>query len=127
VQLQQQAQHTPSPDVQPPPGGDEEDEGYISPTSDLLPDYLRLHFDDSTGLMMGKTKSKVMYLLMKAKYRYAMEQRETLSEQLKDARAELDKEKLDKESALDELFRQMLGCVAFLQKAFQRSFINIWM
>lgn len=70
---------------------------------------------------MGKPKSKVMYLLMKAKYRYAMEQHENLSDQLKDVRAELDRLKTEKESALDELLRQMLGCVAFQPNRFNGS------
>jgi hypothetical protein len=49
----------------------------------------------------------VMYLLMKAKHKYALEQHESLLEELRVARAELKKEKEDKEGTLDDFLRGM--------------------
>jgi hypothetical protein len=58
---------------------------------------------------MGHTPAKVMYLVMKAKHRYALQQNEQLQERLKATRSELRKEKGEKEHALDDLLRRMLG------------------
>lgn len=71
------------------------------------------HYDRSTGLVMGESKSKVMYLLMKAKHRYLMEQNDSLSEELSELKAELEREKVEKDSALDELLHRTLGCVVW--------------
>jgi len=54
----------------------------------------------------------VMYLLMKAKHRYALEQHESLLEELRVARAEMKKEKEEKERALDEFLRGMFDMQA---------------
>lgn len=103
---QLQPQHTPSPDVQ----GDEEEDGYTSSASDILPVHLQEKLDESTGLIMGYTPTKVMYLLMKAKHQYALQQHELLLEQLKATKLEMRKEKGEKEGALDDLLQRMLGC-----------------
>ena len=50
-----------------------------------------------------------MYLLMKAKHRYALEQHESLLEELRVARAELKKEKEEKEGTLDDFLRGTFG------------------
>lgn len=92
-------------------GGMEEEEGYMSSASDGLPASLMARFDSSTGLVMGKSKVKVMYLVMKAKHRFAAEQNDSLSEELRELRVELEREKVEKESALDELLQRTLGCV----------------
>lgn len=52
-----------------------------------------------------------MYLCMKAKQRFALEEHSKLSEQLREAKNDLRKEKEEKEGALDLLLRRMLGCV----------------
>lgn len=82
----------------------------------MLPPSLLVHYDESTGLVMGKPRTKAMYLLMKAKHRYAAEQHDILSGELRNARAQLEHEKLEKESALNEVLQRMLGCaiISFL-------------
>jgi len=103
---QLQPQHTPSPDEQ----GDEEEDGYTSSASDMLPPHLQEKLDESTGLIMGHTPTKVMYLLMKAKHGYALQQHELLLEQLRVTKLEMRKEKGEKEQVLDDLLQRMLGC-----------------
>ena len=50
-----------------------------------------------------------MYLLMKAKHRYALEQHEELIEQLRVMKKEKEREKELKEEALDQYFRAIAG------------------
>jgi len=50
-----------------------------------------------------------MYLLMKAKHRYALEQHEQLLEELRVMRAELKKEREEKEAAVDKVLRGIFG------------------
>jgi hypothetical protein len=111
LQLQTHAAHTPSPSTQQQAGGIEDEDGYVSSASDGLPDSLMAHYDRSTGLVMGESKSRVMYLLMKAKHRYVMEQNDSLSEELRGLKIELEREKMEKDGALDELLHRTLGCV----------------
>ena len=54
----------------------------------------------------------VMYLLMKAKHRYALEQHEELIEQLRVIKKEKEREKELKEEALDQYFRAIAGYVS---------------
>ncbi|KAF8804010.1 hypothetical protein BYT27DRAFT_6705470 [Phlegmacium glaucopus] len=96
--------NTPTPDMQP---GEEED-GYTSSSSDNLPPHLQSLYDDKTDLVLGRSPAMVMYLLMKAKHHCAVEQHEELSEQLKVVKAELKKEKDEKEASLDQFFQVML-------------------
>jgi len=110
VQMQAQAVDTPTSGGQ--GGGMEEEEGYMSSASDGLPASLMARLDSSTGLVMGKSKTKVMYLVMKAKHRYVTEQNDSLSDELRDLRVELEREKAEKESALDELLHRTLGSEA---------------
>lgn len=51
----------------------------------------------------------VMYLLMKAKHRYALEQHEELIEQLRVMKKEKEREKELKEEALDQYLRVIAG------------------
>ncbi|KAH9475199.1 INO80 complex subunit 1 [Psilocybe cubensis] len=97
------SQYAPSPE-----GGEEEDEDSSS-SEDILPPHLQEHFDESTGLVLGRTPAKAMYLCMKAKQRFAMEEHEKLVEQLREAKNILKREKEEKEGALDLLLRRMLG------------------
>lgn len=110
MQLQTQAAHTPTSGAQ--GGGIEDEDGYISSASDGLPTSLMVHYDRSTGLVMGESKSKVMYLLMKSKHRYVMEQNDSLSEELRELKMELEREKMEKDSTLDELLHRTVGWVA---------------
>jgi len=100
--------------------GDEED-GYTSSASDTLPAHLQEKINEKTGLIMGHTPEKVMYLVMKAKHRFALEQNEQLQERLKATKSEVRKEKGKRDHALDDLLRRMLGyalylCFLFLQR-----------
>jgi hypothetical protein len=111
-QVQLQA-HTPTSGPQQQGGEIEDEDGYMSSASDGLPASLMVHYDRSTGLVMGESKSKVMYLLMKAKHRYVMEQNDSLSDELRELKVELEREKVEKDGALDELLHRTLGCVLF--------------
>lgn len=93
---------------------DEDDAGYSSSSStsssnDTLPNHLVQHYDNTTGLVMGRTPAKAMYLCMKAKYRHAMEQNEGLQEQLRVMKAEGKRERELKEEVLDKVLRRVLG------------------
>lgn len=78
-----------------------------------MPVHLLQHYVPETNLVLGRSPSMVMYLLMKAKHRYALEQHESLIEELRVTKAELKKEKEDKERALDALLAGLFGCVYF--------------
>lgn len=102
---QLQNRHSPSPE-------DEEEDGYASPSSEFLPPSLQAHFDENTGLVLGRTPAKVMYLVMKAKHRYVLDQHEQLKEQMRIMKDAVDAERNIKERTLDDLFHQMLGYAA---------------
>lgn len=87
----------------------DDDEGYTSSSSDVLPAHLMSHYEPSTNLVLGRLPAMVMYLLMKAKHRYALEQHEQLLEELRVVRAELKREKEEKEGALDRVLRGVFG------------------
>jgi len=80
-------------------------------SADTLPDYLAQQLDPQTGLIRGRTPAMVMYLLMKARHRYASEQHELLLEELKITRQELQRVRDEKERALDDVFRGYFGFV----------------
>ncbi|KAF5388073.1 hypothetical protein D9615_000587 [Tricholomella constricta] len=87
----------------------EDDEGYNSSASETLPAHLLPHYVPETNLVLGRSPSMVMYLLMKAKHRYALEQHESLLEELRVTKSELKKERDEKEAALDQLLGNMFG------------------
>ncbi|KAG5652663.1 hypothetical protein H0H81_004155 [Sphagnurus paluster] len=88
---------------------DQDDEVYNSSASDILPASLAAHYSPETDLVHGRSRSKVMYLVMKAKHRYALEQQEALLEALRVTKAELKKEKDAKEAALDDVLGSVFG------------------
>ncbi|KAF8742574.1 hypothetical protein AX14_003608 [Amanita brunnescens Koide BX004] len=90
----------------PRPG--EEVDGDSSP-EDYLPAHLAQHLEPETGLVMGRTPAMIMYLLMKAKHRYALKENESLLEELRVARAELKREKDQKEMMLDRYLLSAFG------------------
>ncbi|KAF8633125.1 hypothetical protein AX15_001505 [Amanita polypyramis BW_CC] len=92
----------------PRPGGAEEGDGDSS-SDDYLPAQLAQHYMSDTGLVMGRTPAMVMYLLMKAKHRYALKEHEFLLEELRVARAELKREKEEKELILDQYLINAFG------------------
>ncbi|KAF7356362.1 INO80 complex subunit 1 [Mycena venus] len=93
-----------------PPRVVEDDD--VMPSVDTLPPYLRARYNATDNLVNGRTPAMVMYLLMKAKHRYAAAQHQHLLEELRVVRAELKREKDEKEVALDSLLRGYFGAQA---------------
>jgi len=91
----------------PRPGGEDRDGD--SSSEDSLPAYLAQHFMPETGLVMGRTPAMAMYLLMKAKHKYALKEHESLLEELRVARVELKREKEQKEIMLDRFLVNAFG------------------
>ncbi|PCH34634.1 hypothetical protein WOLCODRAFT_139478 [Wolfiporia cocos MD-104 SS10] len=79
------------------------------PDEDDLPTYLMAQQDKATGLIMGRSPAMVRYLIMKAKYRYALEQHEALVEDLRTLRHEERCWRERKDLVLDELLQQQFG------------------
>ncbi|THV03913.1 hypothetical protein K435DRAFT_962246 [Dendrothele bispora CBS 962.96] len=90
-------------------GNGEEDDGYLSSSSDTLPPQLMASYDAATNTIMGRSPEMVMYLLAKAKHRFAMEQNDLLKKELRLAQLELSKAREDKERALDQVLREAFG------------------
>ncbi|KAG6880173.1 hypothetical protein C0992_004625 [Termitomyces sp. T32_za158] len=88
--------------------GPDDDDGYNS-GSDVLPEYLQNQYDRETNTIQGRSPAMVMYLLMKAKHRYALEQHESLLEELGLAKAELQEQRDRKDATLDQLLGTMFG------------------
>jgi hypothetical protein len=86
-----------------------EDDDDVLASVDTLPPHLRSRYNAAENLVMGRPPAMVMYLLMKAKHRYAVQQHEQLQEELRIIRAELKKERDEKELALDSLLRGYFG------------------
>lgn len=76
---------------------------------DLLPDHLRTQFDATTGTIKGRTPYQVLYLLTKAKYKYARDQQEELVEELAKAEMEMSRLADGKERLVDEVLRALGG------------------
>ncbi|KAJ6534669.1 hypothetical protein DFH09DRAFT_1249974 [Mycena vulgaris] len=100
-----------SPGVRSPPRTVEEEEDVAS-TVEALPPHLRARYSAADNQVMGRSPAMVMYLLAKAKHRYALQQHEQLLEELRVIRGELKKEKDEKELALDSLLRGYFGSSA---------------
>ncbi|KAH7905929.1 hypothetical protein BJ138DRAFT_1017006 [Hygrophoropsis aurantiaca] len=78
----------------------------VSPT---LPPHLARLIDPNTGLLMGRSPSQVLYVVEKAKLRYALETHAGLIEELRVVRAEVRHEQAAKEAMLDDLLRESFG------------------
>ncbi|KAG6817834.1 hypothetical protein H0H87_001666 [Tephrocybe sp. NHM501043] len=91
-----------------PPGVglNDDDDGY---GSDTLPEYLLQKYDPETKKILGRSPDMVMYLLMKAKYRYALQQQELLINDLHNIKQELQRQRDEKDAALDQLLATMFG------------------
>ncbi|KAK0489810.1 hypothetical protein EDD18DRAFT_1188514 [Armillaria luteobubalina] len=91
--------------------GGEDDEGYKSSgsSSDVIPPHLRVHLEPGTGRILGRSQEQVLYLLMKAKMRYAQEQNEALQEELRVVRVEMRREREEKERVVDCVLRGLFG------------------
>ncbi|KAG5728474.1 Zinc finger protein [Termitomyces sp. T112] len=86
-------------------GPDDDDSNNSGP--DVLPEYLQKQYDPETQTIQGRSPAMVMYLLMKAKHRYALEQHESLLEELRLAKLELQDQRDRKDAALDQLLGSM--------------------
>ncbi|KAK7036730.1 hypothetical protein VNI00_011395 [Paramarasmius palmivorus] len=80
-----------------------------SEDDDTLPPSLRAHYDQQTDTIYGRPREMVMYILMKAKLRYAMEQNGRLHDELVIANEDLQRERSDKERLVDKLLRVSFG------------------
>ncbi|KAG6842023.1 hypothetical protein C0991_003549 [Blastosporella zonata] len=91
------------------PHGPEDDDGYNSAESDSLPDYLLKQYNPETKTILGRSPAMIMYLLMKAKHRYALEHQESLIHELHDSKVELQRQWDEKDAALDQILGTMFG------------------
>ncbi|KAI0776950.1 hypothetical protein BD413DRAFT_524076 [Trametes elegans] len=78
-------------------------------SDDELPDHLLRQEDPVTGLIMGRTRMQVRYMIMKAKHKWILQQHEALVEELRVMRYEEKCWKERKDALLDELLRRQFG------------------
>jgi hypothetical protein len=82
-----------------------------SPVDEGIPSYLTQDLDPATGLIRGRAPDMVKYLVMKAKFSFALEQHSTLLEELRVLRAEECALRQGKDEALDTVMRMEFGWV----------------
>lgn len=85
------------------------DSGEDSDPEEGIPQHLVAAMDRQTGLIFGRTPSMVKYLLMKAKFQYAMTEHESLLEELRCVRSEERAWRERKDALLDEVLRVTFG------------------
>ena len=83
--------------------------GSPSPSDEGIPSYLAQDLDPATGLIRGRAPAMVKYLVMKAKFLFALEQHSTLMEELRVLRAEERALRQEKDDALDSVMRTEFG------------------
>ncbi|KAJ3840326.1 hypothetical protein F5878DRAFT_659524 [Lentinula raphanica] len=83
---------------------DEEEQAF-----DALPAYLKSQYDPSTRRIMGRSPEMTMYILMKAKHKYALEQHEILVDELALANAELSRVRAEKDVMMDRVLHATFG------------------
>ncbi|KAF9487735.1 hypothetical protein BDN71DRAFT_1458177 [Pleurotus eryngii] len=76
---------------------------------DLLPQRLVAQYDEATDTIMGRTPYQILYLLTKAKYKYARDQQEELVEELAKAEIEMSRLTEGKERLVDDVLRALGG------------------
>ncbi|TCD69634.1 hypothetical protein EIP91_006859 [Steccherinum ochraceum] len=74
-----------------------------------LPPHLVAMQDKRTGLIMGKTPAQVKYIIYKAKHRYALQEHESLIEELRTLRYEEKCWRERKDALLDQLLQVSFG------------------
>ncbi len=82
-----------------------------SPPDEGIPSYLAQDLDPATGLIRGRAPDMVKYLVMKAKFSFALEQHSTLLEELRVLRAEECALRQGKDEALDSIMHMEFGWV----------------
>lgn len=123
--------HTPSEMRMPSePGGTPASDDYYnggrspSPPDEGIPSYLVQDRDPATGLIRGRAPAMVKYLVMKAKFTFALEQHSTLMEELRVLRAEECALRQGKDDALDSVMRMEFGWVlSFLLCSFRLTWL----
>jgi hypothetical protein len=80
-----------------------------SPADDGIPSYLAQELDPATGLIRGRPPAMVKYLVMKAKFSFALEEHSTLMEELRVLRAEECALRQGKDEALDSVMHMEFG------------------
>ncbi|KAJ3749371.1 hypothetical protein DFH05DRAFT_1476467 [Lentinula detonsa] len=76
---------------------------------DVLPPYLKSQYDPSTRQIMGRSPEMTLYILMKAKHKYALEQQEALLDELALASAELVRVRAEKDATMDRVLHATFG------------------
>ncbi|CAK5279813.1 unnamed protein product [Mycena citricolor] len=89
-----------------------EDDDVDITSGENLPPLLRSRYLPSVDLVLGCSPAKAMYLIMKAKHQYAMEQRALLENELQMAKSELSRLRARKDQALDGLLNGFFGASA---------------
>ncbi|KAJ3917628.1 hypothetical protein F5877DRAFT_91134 [Lentinula edodes] len=93
---------------QPWPPVDEEEESAL----DVLPAHLKSQFDSSSRRVMGRSPEMVMYILTKAKHKYALQRQEALLAELTLASAELNRVRGEKDAMMDRVLHATFGSQA---------------
>jgi len=105
-------------DFTPPPGVDQilpQDTLHISSfpaessDDEFLPPSLLPHYDHETGLVHGRPRMMAKYLVMKAKYKYALGEHELLLDELEVVRLEEMRMRKAKEDALSTILQKEIG------------------
>ena len=91
-----------------------------SPADEGIPSYLAQDLDPATGLIRGRAPDMVKYLVMKAKFSFALEQHSTLLEELRVLRAEECALRQGKDEALDSVMRMEFGWVPSFSSSVRR-------
>jgi hypothetical protein len=92
-----------------------------SPADEGIPSYLGRDLDPATGLIRGRAPDMVKYLVMKAKFSFALEQHSTLLEELRVLRAEECALRQGKDEALDSVMRMEFGWVPSFSSLVRRG------
>ncbi|KAF8828759.1 hypothetical protein HHX47_DHR3000282 [Lentinula edodes] len=90
------------------PPVDEEEESAL----DVLPAHLKSQFDSSSRRVMGRSPEMVMYILTKAKHKYALQRQEALLAELTLASAELNRVRGEKDAMMDRVLHATFGSQA---------------
>ncbi|KZV77768.1 hypothetical protein PENSPDRAFT_568121 [Peniophora sp. CONT] len=92
--------------------GDDDSEGYSEDDDDDgIPEQLLSQADPATGLINGRPRDMVRYLVLKTKYQCAMKEHELLAEELRTVRIEEERARSEKDAALNQLLYREIGYV----------------
>ena len=92
-----------------------------SPADEGIPSYLAQDLNPATGLICGRAPDMVKYLVLKAKFSFALKQCSTLSEELRVLHAEECALCQGKDEALDSVMRMEFGWVPSFSSLIRRG------